>query len=165
MPEAASPPVYSVSWQEFDARIHELVSQLLASDIIPDCIVGIARGGCVVAVALSHAFPQSDFCVIQARIHKSDAIRAEKGAVRIQAVAGANEFNQKKVLLIDDVLHTGATARACYEFVNEYKPAAIYYAALLRDTLGVQSDPISFPFITTGSVEAWVIFPWEPQPS
>jgi hypothetical protein len=46
-----------------------------------------------------------------------------------------------------------------------FGPAAIYYAALLRDTFDAK-DPthlLPFPVITAGSVNAWIIFPWEPQ--
>jgi uncharacterized protein len=163
MPETGSPPLHSVSWQDFDAMIQTLVSQLRASQINPDCIVGIARGGCVVAVALNHALPSAEFCVIQAQVHASDSIRAQKTPVQVQSLAGTTEFGGRKVLMVDDALHTGATARACHAFIIRSRPAAVYFAALLQDTFNV-SEPtmlLPCPTITAGSVHAWIIFPWE----
>lgn len=165
MPKPDTPPVHSVSWQDFDAMIESLASQLSADNLIPDCIVGIARGGCVPAVALSHVLAPSDFYVIRARVHGSDAVRAEKGAVHVESLAGGSDFGGQKVLLVDDALHTGATALACHEFVMRSRPDAIYFAALLRDTFDV-NDPtplLPCPVITAGSVNAWIIFPWEPK--
>lgn len=165
MSESAPPPVHSVSWQDFDAMVQSLASQLGAACIVPDCIVGIARGGCVPAVALSHFLAPADFCVIRAQVHGSDAIRAEKGTVKVESLAGSRDFEGRKVLLVDDALHTGQTARACHDFVMRFAPAAIYFVALLRDTFKVE-DPIpSLPcsVMTAGSVNAWVIFPWEPR--
>jgi len=163
MPETGSPLTHSVSWQDFDAMIQTLACQLRSRELIPDCIVGIARGGCVVAVALSHALPPSKFCVIHAQVHRSDAVRAEKEPVRVQSLAGTTEFKGKKILLVDDALHTGATARACYDFVVRFQPSAVYYAALLQDTFDVSGVPqLPCTVIIAGSVHAWIDFPWEP---
>lgn len=143
-----------------------LASQLHVADIVPDCIVGIARGGCVPAVALSHILDLADFYTIRAQIHGSDEIGADKKkAVRVEPFAAMRDFEGLKVLLVDDVLHSGATALACYEFVLRAGAAAVYFAALLQDTFNV-TDPAPFlpcPVITSGSVNAWIIFPWEPS--
>jgi hypoxanthine phosphoribosyltransferase len=165
MPESDSPPVHSVSWQDFDALIQALASQLRAGEIIPDSIIGIARGGCVVAVTLSHLFPSAEFCVIEARTHRSDAVRAEKQPVSVQTLAGALEFKGRKVLLVDDALHTGATAQACHDFVKRFEPDAIWFAALLQDTYGIEEPilPLSFQFFIADQVNAWIVFPWEPR--
>lgn len=165
MPETGSPPLHSVSWQDFDAMIQSLASQLHASKIIPDCIVGIARGGCVVAVALSHLFPSAEFCVIRARVHQSDQVRAPRERVQVQSLAGSFEFTNQKILLVDDVLYTGTTAQACHDFVKGFEPAAIYFAALLQDTFDIAqlNPPLSFPVFIAGRVPAWIVFPWEPS--
>jgi adenine/guanine phosphoribosyltransferase-like PRPP-binding protein len=103
---------------------------------------------------------------MRAQVHGSDEIRAaKKGTVRIESFAGAREFAGRQVLLVDDVLHSGATALACCEFIVRSGAAAVYFAALLQDTFEVE-DPISLlpcPVVTTGSVNAWVVFPWEPS--
>lgn len=162
MIEGAVPPTYSVTWQEFDSMILWLASKLRETQPAPDYIVGIARGGCVPAVALSHLQPGSEFAVIRARIHNSDAIRARKTAVAVERMMLPSDIRGRRVLLVDDVLHTGTTARACYEFLQGMGPQSVEFMALLRDTYDVQ-DELLLPFtpITTKSVNAWVVFPWE----
>ncbi len=160
MNEPAPAPQHFVSWQDFDAMVKLLARELNASGMNPDCIVGIARGGCVPAVALSHALGVPAFSAIVARIHESDAVRAQKCDVSIEA--SSTTFRGRRVLLVDDVLHTGATARACCEFILRSEPRELFFTALLRDTFDVKVAP-SLParMLTAKTVNAWVVFPWE----
>lgn len=162
MPRTGPPAVYRLTWAHFDSLVAEIAGSIRASTARPNCVVGIARGGCVPAVALSHALSIPDFSVILARVHKTDAVRANKTEVHAESIAGQHEFRDRRVLLVDDVIHTGATARACYDFVLRSRPSMITFAALLRDTVDV-TRRILLPCtqVIPKSVHAWVVFPWE----
>jgi hypoxanthine phosphoribosyltransferase len=145
--------------------VRALALRLRAADVAPDCVVGIARGGCVPAVALSHLLPPAEFYLMRAQVHGSDEIRAGKReTVLIESFAGTRELEGRRVLLVDDVLHSGATALACCQFVLRAGAAAVHFTALIQDTFEIE-DPIPrlpCPVITAERINAWIIFPWEP---
>lgn len=160
----STPPLlHTVNWRDFDALVEGLASQIKALGPLPDCIVGIARGGCVPAVALSHALGVSTFSVIAARVHSSDAVREAKSTAVVEGAMSLPTLAHRRVLLVDDVLHSGATGKACIEYLLQRDAVVVAFAALLRDTVGVESSDQLLPCetLTGQSVNAWVVFPWE----
>ncbi len=163
-PAPDTPRVHFVKWDDFDAMIKSLVGHVRRLGFAADCVVGIARGGCVPAVALSHALSVPDFSVISASVHKTDAVRAPRKTVAVRALASPPDYHARNVLLVDDVIHTGTTAFACQEFILGFAPSNLVCVALMRDTVESTSPSPSPPreVITANSVAAWVAFPWEP---
>jgi hypoxanthine phosphoribosyltransferase len=158
-----SPEIYRVTWQLFDSAIYDLVKIINSYSIQVDCIVAIARGGCIPAVAISHKIPNAEFYVLHSRVHKSDKVRSEKLEVPIVSFSGNPDLKNKHLLLVDDVLHTGATARACLDYLENFSPKSICYIALIRDTYGIE-EPIldlNCPTHIPLSVNSWIVFPWE----
>lgn len=161
MPEV---PLHCITWSDYSRLTNELAERLTEAIPTVDVIIGITRGGCVVAVSLSHLLPESDFEVISSRVHASNDVRSEKREVTIESTIHLPSLENKNILLVDDVLHSGSTARACVSYIQQGNPHSLTFAALVRDTYEVSCELPNVPLFTAITVHAWVVFPWEPVP-
>jgi hypothetical protein len=120
----------------------------------PDVIVGVARGGLIVAVTLAH----------QLKIRKVHSIGIARyvdqcaGDCRIYQMPDFDELPlSEKVLVVDDIADKGETLKQISRFLASYN---VKYAALFR-----KEDCSFMPdfFIPLSKDIGWVVFPWEKQ--
>ncbi|RKN03366.1 phosphoribosyltransferase [Streptomyces radicis] len=129
----------------------------------PQAVVGIARGGTQLAewVAAHLSVPA---VVIGARHNTTDAPRASaSGRVRLDAVpeaALAVLGRGRRLLVVDDVVGSGATLRAVLaDLAARVAPVGVRTAVLCRNA-GTRFAPDTWGW----EVADWVVFPWEAPP-
>jgi xanthine phosphoribosyltransferase len=143
---------FPVSWDQFHRDARALAWRLASAGPF-DAIVTITRGGLVPAAIVARELEVrmiETVCVASFHDYKAqgelkvlktiapDIVRLDEGA---------------KVLIVDDLVDTGATAR----IVREMLPRA-HFATVYAKPLG---RPLVDTFITEVSQDTWIYFPWD----
>ena len=136
MVPSTSKKIYT--WEEYNADIHYLASTI-ESTYKPSCIVGIARGGIIPAVHLSH--------LLNSPLHIKYWQTRDGGKRDLTPIPD-------RALIVDDICDSGLTfssvVKACAH--GEFKTAAIFESATAEYTVD---------FCINDNNEEWVVFPWE----
>jgi len=147
-----------LSWQDFDSLSRKLAYIIRSSGFTPEIIVGIQRGGCILAVFLSHLLGVRDFCTIGVRTTTDEEIQASRQTPVVINDSSLYHVRGKRVLLVDDVTNTGATLMTAKNRVLVFGSKEVKTAVLVWDTTKVQSCQADY---YGTAVHAWVVFPWE----
>lgn len=139
----------SLSWDETDKLLASLAKKIKSS-FKPDFVVGVARGGLVPAVRLSHMLGDKDLRVMQVKYYK-DRKRLKKPSLLfdIKAIKG-------NVLVVDDVADTGNSLKFVLDHVKKKCKGDVKFATIACKPSS-RAKPDFFVFET----EKWIIFPWE----
>ena len=143
----------TMSWYDVEKAVTALATTL-EREFVPDLIVGIARGGLIPAVRLSHLLGDRLLRMIHIKFYRGVNLRQE----RPELLADVGKL-PKKVLIVDDVADTGETLEFVREHVKkkgarEIKVATIAYkprSRLKPDYYVIETDK-------------WIVFPWEEMP-
>lgn len=152
--------IVDYTYEDFKEGIANIASQVKCSDFDPDYIVGIVRGGCVPAVALSHKLK-----IPVVMVHWSSR----------DNMVGGNESNcwipedildGKRVLIVDDIIDGGETIRQVIDDWGKSVRDAldlrnIKVAALVYNT--TQPTVVDFYDVAVNREDdnRWFTFPWE----
>jgi len=150
LPEKAFP----VSWDQFHRDARALAWRLAAAGPFA-AIVCITRGGLVPAAIVAR---ELNIRVIETICVSSYQDVTRQGDLQIlksvaDSVAQAGGVAGKGVLIVDDLVDTGKTARV----VRDLLPAA-HFAAVYAKPMG---RPLVDTFITEVSQDTWIFFPWD----
>ncbi|MEY2473796.1 MAG: uncharacterized protein QOK28_3125 [Actinomycetota bacterium] len=146
-----------LSWDDFDAAIEAAASTI--ADFAPDLILGIARGGLVPAVALAHFFHDAEFRVCSVARTKSDDAYAAKEAPTLRWPTTPQDIRGRRVLVVDDVVGTGASLKLVRSRVAALAPADV-----LTYAIAVNTAVSPRPDIYSQLIDDWIVFPWERTP-
>lgn len=142
---------FHVSWDQFHRDARALAWRLAETGPY-SAIVGIARGGLVPAAIVAR---ELDLRVVESVSIASYDHTVQQGAPKIiKAIApeiGRGEGTG--VLIIDDLVDTGSTARAVRDLLPKAHLATIYAKPLGR--------PYVDTFMTEVSQDTWIYFPWD----
>lgn len=143
-----------LNWLDAEKAVGAL-ARSITREFNPDVIVGIARGGLVPAVRLSHLLGDCLMRVIHVKYYKNVDKRTEKPEI-FWADVGKLEG---KVLVVDDVADTGNTLKVVIDHLEEKVEGEIKIATLVwKPKSSIKPD--FYVFVT----DRWVIFPWEEAP-
>lgn len=142
-----------MSWYEVEKAVTALATTL-EREFVPDLIVGIARGGLIPAVRLSHLLGDKLLRMIHIKFYKGVNLRQEKP----ELLADVGEL-PPKVLIVDDVADTGATLEFVLERVKEKGAKDIRIATIAYKPRS-RIKPDYYVFET----DKWIVFPWEEMP-
>ncbi len=143
-----STKAFPVSWQELHRDSKALAWRLVDLGSWQG-IVAIARGGLVPATIIAR---ELEIRLIET-ICVSSYDHQTQGSVKILS---APDTDGESWLIIDDLVDTGATAKA----VRERLPKA-HFAAVYAKPAG---RPMVDTFITEVSQDTWIHFPWDTEP-
>ena len=147
LPEKAFP----VSWDQFHRDARALSWRL--SEAGPfTAIVAITRGGLVPAAIVARELNLrliETICVASYEFNQQGELRVLKGVA--DAVRGSD--GGRGVLIVDDLVDTGKTAK----IVREILPLA-HFAAVYAKPMG---RPMVDTFVTEVSQDTWIFFPWD----
>lgn len=133
------------SWQEFGDKLKELDFG------VPDCIIGIARGGIIPATIIAHFLKAGlDFIWMNRRDDSHNEIRKEALIYREPALNLAG----KKVLLVEDRVKTGTTLKQAKKFLETQNPGV----QITTCAVNGNADIAFFD-------ESCFLFPWALKPS
>jgi xanthine phosphoribosyltransferase len=143
---------FPVTWDQFHRDSRALAWRLAALGPF-DAVVAIARGGLVPAAIVARE--------LNIRIVESVAVKSydhqSQGTVKVLKSIAADVLAMakagKKVLIVDDLVDTGATARAVRDMLPGAHFATVYAKPMGREMVDT--------FITEVSQDTWIFFPWD----
>lgn len=144
-----------LTWWQIDRAVFALAEEL-RKHFMPNVIVGIARGGLIPAVRLSHVLGDVELKVIDVKFYKGIDEKMEKPVVTIPL---HGSLKGKKVVIVDDVSDTGKTLEVVIEEVKKAGAKEVKVACLsMKPWTKVVPDFYVF------RTDKWIVFPWEEFP-
>lgn len=143
---------FPVTWDQFHRDSRALAWRLQGQGPF-EAVVAIARGGLVPAtiVARELNIRNIDSVAIKSYDHQSQGDIKVLKPVSAEIVARARAGG--KILIVDDLVDTGATARIVREMLPGAHFATVYAKPKGRDMVDT--------FITEVSQDTWIFFPWD----
>lgn len=138
------PPKSWLTWAAVDRGVEHLVAHIQEQGLKFDRIIGVARGGLIPAVILSHRLGVSRLETV--RVHAFDT---EGHRLPEPCFGPSRPLDFPNTLVVDDIFDSGATHRL---LLRTYPSAS--HVALVSRCSDFQA-PMSVP---DGH---WVVFPWE----
>ncbi len=142
-----------MSWQDLGTGSRSLAEQVAASGYRPDIILAIARGGLLVAGALSYALGVKNTFTMNVEFYTGIDERLDVPMI-LPPVPDLVDFAETRVLVADDVADTGATLQLVQEFCAG-KVAEVRCAVLYEKSRSlVKCDYV------WRRTDSWITFPW-----
>jgi xanthine phosphoribosyltransferase len=148
---------FPVSWDQFHRDARALVWRLAGVGPF-EAIVAVTRGGLVPAAIVARELGIrviETVCVASYNHVSQGELRLLKGvAESVRALGGGNAQDLgERVLIVDDLVDTGKTARMVREMLPKAHFATVYAKPMGR--------PLVDTFITEVSQDTWIFFPWD----
>ena len=119
----------TMTWDDLGTGSRELAETLLADDWVPDLVLGISRGGLLIAGALAYALGVKNTATISVEFYTGIDERLELPML-LPPVPDLIDLGSARVLIADDVADTGATLELVRNFcagrVAEARVAVLY---------------------------------------
>ena len=146
--------IFPVSWDQFHRDARALTWRLAGSGPW-SAIVAITRGGLVPAAIVAR---ELDVRMIETVCIASYHDYTSQGELRVMKRVSEELIeraggNGKGILIVDDLVDTGKTARVVREMLPEAHFATVYAKP--------QGRPLVDTFITEVSQDTWIYFPWD----
>jgi uncharacterized protein len=144
-------------WDELGVAARELAEQVVADSYRPDLILGIARGGLLVAGALSYALEVKNTFTMNVEFYTGIDERLPVPML-LPPVPPLVDLHDSKMLIAEDVADTGQTLALvkgfCAGQVGEVRVAVLYE----KPRSIVECEYV------WRRTERWVVFPWSAEP-
>ena len=142
-----------MSWDDLGDGARELAEAVHRDGYRPDIVLAIARGGLLVAGALSYALGVKNTFTMNVEFYTGIDERLEMPML-LPPVPDLVDFSETKVLIADDVADTGATLALIKSFLDgkvaETRCAVLYE----KPRSSVQCEYV------WRRTELWIDFPW-----
>ena len=146
--------IFPVSWDQFHRDARALAWRLAGAGPF-SAVVAITRGGLVPAGIVARELDIriiETVCVASYHDYKSQGpLKVLKGVAKEVAALGGGDG--KGVLIVDDLVDTGRTAKVVREILPKAHFATVYAKPMGR--------PLVDTFITEVSQDTWIYFPWD----
>jgi hypoxanthine phosphoribosyltransferase len=144
-------------WDDLGAGARALAEAVHRDGFRPDLVLAVARGGLLVAGALSYALDVKNTFTMNVEFYTGVDQRLDTPLL-LPPVPDPVDLRQARVLVADDVADTGATLRLVREFcaphVAEVRTAVLYekpWSTISSDYVWRRTD-------------RWITFPWSALP-
>ncbi len=155
---SSTPPakLYPVSWDQFHRDARALAWRL--ANLGPfDGLVAVTRGGLVPAAIVAREIGLRVIETVSVASYSGgeDVPETERGQVRVIKPLAASFLDARgaRLLVVDDLVDTGATARMLRELLPHAHLATVYAKP--------EGRPLVDTFITEVSQDTWINFPWD----
>ena len=142
-----------MDWNYFYQLAKEVGNQIARSGYKPDMIVGLARGGWVLARVLCDFVGVKD--LVSLKVEHWGVTATPDGKAKLKHLLNV-DLTGKKVLVVDDITDTGESMRVTVEYLKTLNPAEIRTASLQHLTCA----KFKADFVGEVLPWRWVIFPW-----
>ncbi len=154
---APAPARERMSWDDLGRGTRELAEQVVASGYHPDLILGIARGGLLVAGALAYALGVKNTFTMNVEFYTGVDERLPVPML-LPPVPDLVNLHDSRMLIADDVADTGQTLALvkgfCAGQVGEVRVAVLYEKP--RSIVDCE--------YVWRRTERWIDFPWSIEP-
>ena len=145
-----------MSWDDLGEGARAIAHAVADEGWVPDMILGIARGGLLVAGAVGYALGVKNTFTMNVEFYTGIDERLDVPMI-LPPVPDLVDFGDFKVLIADDVADTGATLRLVQEFcagkVAEVRCAVLYEKP--RSTVRCE--------YVWRRTDRWITFPWSAE--
>ena len=145
-----------MTWAELGAGARSLAQAVAGDGYRPDIILGIARGGLLVAGAVGYALGVKNTFTMNVEFYTGIDERLEMPMI-LPPVPNLVDFADFKVLIADDVADTGATLELVQEFCAG-KVAEVRCAVLYEKPRSV----VKCEYVWRRT-DRWITFPWSAE--
>ena len=145
-----------MSWDHLGLGGRELAQAVYDDGYRPDMVLGIARGGLLVAGAIGYALGVKNTFTMNVEFYTGIDERLEVPMI-LPPVPDLVDFADFKVLVADDVADTGATLKLVQEFC-EGKVAEVRCAVLYEKPRSV----VKCEYVWRRT-DRWITFPWSAE--
>ena len=147
-----------MAWDELGVAARELGRQVADDGFAPDLILGIARGGLLVAGALSYAIDVKNTFTMNVEFYTGVDERLPVPMI-LPPVPTLVDLHESRMLIADDVADTGQTLALVKDFcaahVGEVRVAVLYEKPW---------SSVSCEYVWRRT-ERWIVFPWSAEPA
>jgi len=143
-----------VTWSDIERLTLKVAQQLVNSNFIPNSLVGVLRGGWIVARLLGDYVGINEVGGLGIKFYRGVGDHFERPVITEPLTLNLKD---KTVLIVDDVADSGRTLQLAVEFVKLYGPKEVRTA-----TLYVKPKSITVPDFYAAETDLWIVFPWEP---
>lgn len=142
-----------MTWENVYSATLELSKRIEESSFVPDSIVGVARGGWVVARILSDLLGVEELVSLKISFYRGINQRDSKPRI-VQPIV--NSMEGKRVLIVDDVADTGESLSLAIRHCSELGAAEVRVATLHVKPWS-KVNPDYYVCVTS----SWILYPWE----
>jgi hypothetical protein len=145
-----------MTWDDLGRGSRELAEAVAADGYRPDMILGIARGGLLVAGGLGYALGVKNTFTMNVEFYTGVDERLELPMI-LPPVPDLVDFGETRVLIADDVADTGATLQLVQDFCAG-KVAEVRCAVLYEKPRSV----VQCEYVWRRT-DRWITFPWSAE--
>ena len=142
-----------MSWDELGSGSRSLAEQIAGDGFGPDFILGISRGGLLVAGALAYALGVKNTFTMSVEFYTGVDERLDMPMI-LPPVPQLVDLHEARVLIADDVADTGQTLVLVRDFL-EGKVAEVRIAVLYEKPRSV----VQCEYVWERT-DRWIVFPW-----
>ncbi|MFI7068863.1 phosphoribosyltransferase [Micromonospora sediminicola] len=147
-----------LDWARFGEASRELSHSVADDGFRPDIILSIARGGLLVAGALSYALAVKNLHVMNIEFYTGVDERLPMPVV-LPPVPNAVNLTNARVLVVDDVADTGATLQVVHDFCADHVAEARCAVLYEKPRSLVKCEYV------WRHTDRWIEFPWSDRPA
>src|SRR5579871_5119550 len=140
-------------WDDLGVGARALAEAAVADGFVPDIVLGIARGGLLVAGAVGYALGVKNTFTMNVEFYTGVDERLDVPMI-LPPVPDLVDFAETRVLIADDVADTGATLELVQEFCERHV-AEVRCAVLYEKP----RSSIHCEYVWRRT-ERWIEFPW-----
>ena len=146
--------IFPVSWDQFHRDSRALAWRLIGAGPF-EAIVCVTRGGLVPAAIVARELNVRVIETVCVSSYGPDRRQRELRVIKgiADAVVGLGGGGGKGVLIVDDLVDTGQTAKIVRDILPHAHFATVYAKPMGR--------PLVDTFITEVSQDTWIYFPWD----
>lgn len=142
-----------LTWKKIHEAVFKLAQNIAREGLETDLIVGILRGGYIVARMLSDVIGTDNIGVVEVKFYRGIEERAERPIITQPLTT---DVKGKNVLIVDDVVDSGRTLEIVTEQVRLRGARSVKTAVLFY-----KPRSIIKPDFFAQETREWVVFPWE----
>ena len=145
-----------MTWDDLGRGARELATAVRDDGFAPDLVLGIARGGLLVAGALGYALGVKNTFTMNVEFYTGIDERLDMPMI-LPPVPELVDLEEARVLIADDVADTGQTLVLVKDFcagkVGEVRCAVLYE----KPRSAVRCEYV------WRSTDSWIVFPWSAE--
>ena len=145
-----------MAWDELGAGARSLAEQVAAGGYRPDIVMGIARGGLLVAGAVAYALGLKNTFTMNVEFYTGVDERLELPRI-LPPVPDLVDLGEASVLIADDVADTGQTIALVKDFLAD-KVAEVRVAVLYEKP----RSEVRCEYVWRRT-DRWIVFPWSAE--
>ncbi len=146
-----------LTWEGLGGASRDLARDVVASGFHPDIVIAVARGGLVLAGAMTYALGVKLCDAINVEFY-TDVNQTLPDPILLAPMLDTESVQGQRILVVDDVADSGRTLGLVLKLLRGFGAdvrSAVLYA---------KPRTIVQPDFVWKSTEEWIVFPWSAEP-